>query len=117
MATEEKKAPTSLKRGMPPEQANGLFGAEERIMLAGVKSRFQAVVTFEVADVVHSEADGTRRPVVELAHIEPIWDAAGIEAVKASQESSYKERTGANQLNFDGIADEPKDDEGEAGEQ
>lgn len=102
---DEKKAPTSLKRGMPPEQANGMFGAEERIMLLGVKGRFTAVTTFEVADVIHSEADGTRRPLVELVHIEPIWSAEGIADAQRVQEEQYKERTGANQLNFDGIAE------------
>lgn len=113
---DEKKAPTSLKRGMPPEQANGMFGAEERIMLLGVKGRFTSVTTFEVADIIHSEADGTRRPLVELVHIEPIWSAEGIEDARRLQEAQYKERTGANQLNFDFPApDEDTDDEeGEA---
>lgn len=104
--TEEKKAPTSLKRGMPPEQANGLFGAEDRIMALGVKGRLTAVVTIEVADVVHSDADGTARPVVEFVHIEPMWSAEAQEQAKKAQESEYKERTGANQLNFDGVGTE-----------
>lgn len=109
---DEKKAPTTLKRGMPPEQANGLFGAEDRIMGLGVNGRFTMVVTGEVADIVHSDADGTARPVIEFAHIEPIWDIDGITATRAAQETSYKERTGANQLNFDGLAtDAPNDDE------
>lgn len=106
--TEEKKAPTSLKRGMPPEQANGLFGSEDRIMALGVKGRLTAVVTIEVADVVHSDADGTARPVVEFVHIEPMWSEESANVARTVQEVEYKERTGANQLNFDGIGTDPE---------
>lgn len=106
---EMKNDPVVLQRGLPPEQRNGMYGDETRLIALGVGERFTAVVTFEVADIRSSEKEGTQWPVVSLAHIEPIWDAAGIEAVRAAQEAQYKERTGANQLNFDGIVDEPHD--------
>ncbi len=111
---DEKTGTTSLKRGMPPEQTNGLFGAEDRIMGLGVKGRFTMVVTGEVADIIHSDADGTARPVIEFAHIEPIWDVEGQTAARGAQEASYKDRTGANQLNFEGLAtDAPNDPDNE----
>lgn len=99
--TDEKKAPTSLRRGMPPEQTNGLFGAEDRIMGLGVKGRMTAVVTVEVFDIVHSDADGSARPIVEIVHIEPVWDSTAAATAQEVQAEAYKERTGANQLNFE----------------
>jgi hypothetical protein len=105
--TDYKDAPTVLKRGMPPEQRNGLFGngAPGRLIGMGVGERFSAVVTYEVADIRSSEAEETQYPLVEAVHIEPIWTAEGIEAVRGAQEDAFKFRTGANQLNFDGIGD------------
>lgn len=105
----ETKAPTSLKRGLPPEQNCGLFGAEDKIMALGVDGRFEAVVVLEVADIVHSEADGTRRPVVEFVHIEPIWDPAEIEAVTDVRETARAIRAGETQLSFDGLDGETPD--------
>jgi hypothetical protein len=106
---EMKTDPVVLQRGLPPEQRNGMYGDETRLISLGVGARFTAVVTLEVADIRSSEKEQTHWPVIALAHIEPIWDAAGIEATRAAQETSYKERTGANQLNFDGIVNEPDD--------
>jgi hypothetical protein len=100
MAEEEKKAPTSLKRGMPAEQNNGLFGAEDRIMALGVDGRFTAVVVFDVADIIHSEADGTRRPLVEFVHIEPIWDEADRESADDIRDTARAIRAGETQLAF-----------------
>lgn len=106
--TDEKKAPTTLKAGMPPEQNNGLFGGEERIMALGVSGRFTAVVELEVADIVHSEADETRRPVVKLIHVEPLWAAEEIAQAAAARQAANHSRTGADQLNFDGLGDDDK---------
>jgi hypothetical protein len=106
---EMKTDPVVLQRGLPPEQRNGMYGDETRLIALGVGERFTAVVTFEVADIRSSEKEQTHWPVVALAHIEPIWDAEGLAAVRAAQEAQYKTRTGANQLNFDGIVDEPAD--------
>lgn len=105
--TEHKTDPVVLSRGLPPEQRNGMYGDEARLIALGVGERFTAVVTFEVADIRSSEKEATDWPVVSLAHIEPIWTAEGIEAARGAQEVAYKERTGANQLNFEGIVDEP----------
>jgi hypothetical protein len=106
---EMKTDPVVLQRGLPPEQRNGMYNDETRLIALGVGERFTAVVTFEVADIRSSEKEQTHWPVVALAHIEPIWDAEGIAATRAAQESAYKARTGANQLNFDGIVNEPDD--------
>ena len=100
MSEDEKKAPTTLKRGMPAEQNNGLFGAEDRIMGLGVDGRFTAVVEFEVADIVHSEADGTKRPVVEFVHIEPVWSAEGAAIAAEVRENARAVRAGETQLDF-----------------
>jgi len=107
--TDIKAAPTSLKRGMPPEQNNGLFGAEERLMALGVKGRFVAVVECEIADIITSAAEGTERPVVEFIHIEPLWAAEEIAAATEARQTANHSRTGANQLNFDNIT--PSDDD------
>lgn len=103
--SEEKKAPVTLKRGMPAEQNNGLFGAEDRIMGLGVDGRFAAVVEFEVADIVHSEADGTRRPVVQFVHIEPIWADELATQVAEARESARAVRAGETQLDFGGLGE------------
>lgn len=108
MSTDPKAGPTTLKTGLPAEQHNGLFGAEHKIMHLGVTGRFTATVTFEVADIVTSEAKDTTRPVVELVAIEPHWAAEDIDAAKVLQESAYKARTGANQLDFDSIGVKPE---------
>jgi hypothetical protein len=104
--TEIKSAPTSLKRGMPPEQNNGLFGAEETLMALGVKGRFVAIVECEIADIITSAAEGTERPVVEFIHIEPLWAADEIAAATAARQTANHTRTGANQLNFDNLTPE-----------
>jgi hypothetical protein len=109
--TEIKAAPTSLKRGMPPEQNNGLFGAEERLMALGVKGRFVAIVEGEIADIITSAADGTERPVVEFIHIEPLWSAEEIAAATEARQTANHTRTGANQLNFDNLTPEDADEQ------
>src|SRR4051812_34686489 len=103
---DEKSKPTTLKGGMPPEQNNGLFGDsnQERIMALGVKGRFAAVVLFDVADIIHSEASDSTRPVVEFAAIEPIWSEEGKAAATKVRDDAYKARTGADQLDLDDIA-------------
>jgi hypothetical protein len=106
---DEKKAAVSLKRGMPAEQNNGMYGAEETLMALGVKGRFTGIVEVEISDIVHSEADGTRRPVVEFVHIEPLWEKDARETASGLRQAANTKRTGADQLNFDGIEDEPEE--------
>lgn len=109
---DEKSKPTTLKSGMPPEQNNGLFGDlnQERIMALGVKGRFAAVVLFDVADIIHSEASDSTRPVVEFAAIEPIWSEEGKAAATKVRDDAYKARTGADQLDLDDIVDDTAGD-------
>lgn len=105
--------PTSLKRGMPQAQHNGLYGSEDRLMQLGVKGRTTAIVTFEVADIKSSEAEHSRFPLVEMVHIEPITGVSDLETLQGIQEEAYKSRTGADQLNFDGLSNGSGDDENE----
>lgn len=114
--SEEKKAPTSLKRGLPAEANNGLFGAEDRIMGLGVDGRFTAVVTFEVADIVHSEADSTRRPVLEMVHIEPVWDSEDLESLDDIRDTARAHRVGATQLEFPAVNDPGQEAEAPSGD-
>jgi len=105
--TDYKDAPTVLKRGMPPEQRNGLYGngAPGRLINMGVGERFTAVVTYEVADIRSSEAEETQYPLVEAIHIEPVWDTERVAVVRQAQLDEYNQRTGQNQLNFDAIGE------------
>lgn len=100
---DEKSKPTTLKQGMPPEQNNGVFGigAQERIMGLGVKGRFSAIVLFDVADIIHSEAEDSTRPVIEFAAIEPLWSAEGIAGAEKLRKDAYNVRAGADQLDLD----------------
>lgn len=102
---DEKTDPLAMKRGLPPEQANGLYGSEDRMIGVGIKGRVTVIATLDIADIRHSELEGTRWPLIEWAQIEPLWSREDIEAARAIHEEAYKERTGANQLNFDGIPD------------
>jgi hypothetical protein len=98
--------PTTFARGVPKEEHNGLFGIEEKLLAMPIGTRFTAVVTYELKDDISKRGDGVRYPVVSIDHIEPVWDEDLIVEAKAVQEKAYKERTGVDQLDFDGIEDE-----------
>lgn len=108
---EEKKAPLAMKRGLPPEQSNGLYGAEDRMMALGVNGRVTVIATLDIADIRHSDLEATRWPLIEWAQIEPLWSKTQIDAARAIHEEAYKERTGANALNFDGLGDDSANDD------
>lgn len=107
--TEATIKPVALKRGMPAEQHNGLYGLEQTLMDAPTQ-QVTAVVTFALDDITHKELAGERQPVIKFVHIEPLLDDTAIAAAAALRDAAYKERTGQDQLDID------IDDEGEAEE-
>jgi hypothetical protein len=104
MASNEKVEilPVALKQGLPAAKHNGLFGLE-KTMIDAPGSQVTAIVTFALKDIVHQEIAGTRRPVIEFQHIEPITDAGSVVEVLALRDEAYTARTGADQLDFDDI--------------
>jgi len=104
--------PTTFARGVPKEQNNGFYGIEEKLLALPIGTQITAVVTFSLKDDITKKGEGVRYPVIDEVHIEPLWDDEEIAAAKVVQESAYKERTGANQLDFSGVSD----DDQEAGE-
>lgn len=101
--------PTTFARGVPKEQHNGFFGIEEQLLeKIGVGEKILAVVEFVVEDDITKQGKGVRYPVMAITHIEPVFDEDGIAQAKAVLDAAHKERTGADQLDFD--------TEGETGE-
>jgi hypothetical protein len=100
--------PTTFARGVPKEEHNGFYGIEEKLLALPIDRQITAVVTFRFEDDITKKGKGVRYPVIAIDHIEPIWDEAEIETAKEVQQTAYKERTGANQLdlNFDVEKDE-----------
>ena len=98
--------PVALKQGLPVAKHNELYGLEKAIMDAP-GSQITAIVTFGLKDITHQELAGTRRPIVEFQHIEPITDTNRVVEVIAIRDEAYTERTGADTLDF---GDEDGDD-------
>jgi hypothetical protein len=111
MANDEKVEilPVALKQGLPVKKHNGLYGLEQAMMDAP-GSQVTAIVTFGLKDIDHKELAGTRRPVIEFQHIEPITDTDRVVEVVAIRDEAYKERTGADTLDFSDL-DPSGDDE------
>jgi hypothetical protein len=109
MASNEKVEilPFALKQGMPAAKHNGLYGLEKAVMDAP-GSQVTAIVTFGLKDIDHKELAGTRRPVIEFQHIEPVTDTDRLVELVALRDEAYKERTGSDQLDF---GDDEDDDE------
>lgn len=101
--------PTAFKRGVPAEQANGLYGVEEQLIGMPVGGQIVAVVTFAVDEVMEKRHAGEEWPVVEIKHIEPLWKDADITVALKLRDAAYKLRTGENALDLSGLDDE--DDE------
>lgn len=100
--------PTTLAGGMPKEEHNGFFGIEDKLLGLPIGRQITAVVTFRIDDNVTKLGKGVQYPVVALEHIEPIWEDEPVSRAREVQEEAYKERTGANQLDFSGV--EPDDE-------
>lgn len=101
-ASEVKILPVALKQGMPAKALNGLYGLEETLM-ASPGSEITAIVTIGLKDIDHKELAGTRRPTVELRHIEPILDTNAIVETLALRDEAQRERVSKDEL--DGARD------------
>lgn len=94
--------PATFKQGVPKSQHNGLFGIEEQL-IAEAGLPVVAVVTFEVARVVHEELADERYPVLEISHIEPMRDPKAAKAATVLLEEAYKIRTSEGALDLGSV--------------
>jgi len=93
--------PAVFKQGVPKAQKNGLYGIEADL-IAEAGMSVVAVVTFEVARVIHEELGDERYPVLEITHIEPIRDEKAAKAATLLLEDAYKIRTAEGALDMGG---------------
>ena len=98
--------PTTFARGVPKEEHNGFYSIEEQLLKLPIGTQITAVVTYSLEDDITKKGKGIRYPVIAIDHIEPIWDEDGVSAAREVQEEAYKERTGADQLDFSGVETE-----------
>lgn len=92
--------PTSLARGVPAEERNGLFGIEEDLIERAGGDQIVAVVTFVVEEVVSKQIAGEQYPVVKMTHIEPLHGEKDVAAALKLRDAAYKQRTGENALDL-----------------
>lgn len=99
MTTQTK--PTSFKNGVPKAERNGMFGAEEQLIeLAKQDAHVLAIVTYSVPRVMHDEVADERFPVVQIDHIEPLFDKKAADAAIKLREAAYKARTAEGALDM-----------------
>lgn len=98
--------PTAFKRGVPAEQANGLYGVEEELIEMAPGDQIVAVVTLTVEEVMEKRRAGEEWPVVTFKHIEPLWDEKSKAAALKLRDAAYKARTGENALDLAALDDE-----------
>ncbi len=92
--------PTAFKRGVPAEQANGLFGVEDQLIEMAPGDQIVAVVTFSVDEVMEKRRAGEEWPVVAMKHLEPLWDEKASASALKLRDAAYKKRTGQDALDF-----------------
>lgn len=93
--------PTTFKQGVPKAARNGLFGTEETLIdLALAGKQVTAIVTYAIPKVNHDEVADERYPLVELVHIEPLYDEKAAAAAIKLRDAAYKSRTGENTIDF-----------------
>lgn len=92
--------PTAFKRGVPAEQANGLFGVEDQLIEMAPGDQIVAVVTFSVDEVMEKRRAGEEWPVVAMKHLEPLWDEKASVAALKLRDAAYKKRTGQDALDI-----------------
>lgn len=104
MTTETK--PTSFKNGVPKADRNGLFGAEEKLIdIAKQDGQVTAIVTYSVPRVMHDEVADERFPVVQIDHIEPLFEKKAADAALKLREAAYKARTAEGALDLGEVAE------------
>lgn len=92
--------PTAFSKAMPAEQANGLYGVEERLIEMAPGEQIVTVTTWTVEEVMEKRRAGHEWPVVKPAHVEPLWDEAAQEAALKLRNAAYKKRTGQDALDI-----------------
>lgn len=93
--------PTSFKNGVPKAERNGMFGSEEQLAeIAKSGAQLLAVVTYSVPKVMHDEIADERYPVVQIDHIEPLFDEKPAAAAQKLRDQAYKARTGMDALDL-----------------
>lgn len=90
--------PTAFKRGVPAEQANGLYGVEEQLIEMAPGDQIVVVATFTVEEVMEKRRAGEEWPVVGMQHLEPLWDEKAATAALKLRDAAYKKRTGQDTL-------------------
>lgn len=93
--------PVSFKNGVPKTAHNGLFGNEAQLIeLAKAGGTVTAIVTYAVPKVIHDEIADERYPVVEIEHIEPLFEEKAEAAAIKLREKAYKARTSEGALDI-----------------
>ena len=96
--------PTAFKRGVPAEQANGLYGIEDELIDLAAGEQIVVVATLTVEEVMEKRNAGEVWPVVGFTHIEPLHHPDAIAAALKLRDEAYKKRTGQDALDI------PEDD-------
>ncbi|WP_083370838.1 hypothetical protein [Microbacterium paraoxydans] len=93
--------PTSFKNGVPKAERNGMFGAEDRLIeLAKAGGTVTAIVTYSVPKVMHDEIADERYPVVQIDHIEPLFEEKAEASATKLRDTAYKARTAEGALDI-----------------
>lgn len=90
--------PTAFKRGVPAEQANGLYGIEDDLIDLPAGEQIVVVATLTVEEVMEKRNAGEVWPVVGFTHIEPLHHPDAITAALRLRDEAYKKRTGQDAL-------------------
>jgi len=99
--------PTTFANGVPKEEHNGFYGEgkAEQILALPMGTQITAVVTYVLDDDIVKKGKGVRYAVLKATHIEPIFDEERKAAVEDQRDDEYSDRTGADQLDFSGVAE------------
>lgn len=107
--------PVTFKQGVPKAEKNGFFGLEEKLMDAGIDEQYVAVVVFTTNDVIHKQRDDVSYPVLQISAIEPLLMKESADAAVELLQKARQDRTGQEQIDFDGLGAEGDDEAEEAG--
>ena len=94
-----------IQPAKPKDEHNGLADLEEEL-LGHPEREVVAIVTYGVAKIVDDKKKAETYPVVYVKHIEPVMGEESASAARDLQVAAYKARTGADELDFDGLEDD-----------
>jgi hypothetical protein len=92
--------PTAFQRGVPAEQANGLYGVEEQLIAMAPGDQIVCISTYSVEEVMEKRRAGQEWPVVAMKHLEPLWDEKAAASALKLRDMAYKARTGQDALDI-----------------